>query len=53
MNVELRRVLPSQEAVCKHAQVLFHLMKKILAYHRSAEAKFEIQPTPDPPEPKD
>jgi hypothetical protein len=53
LKVELRRVLPSQEAVRKHAQVLFHLMKKILAYHQSAEAKFEIQPTPDPPEPKD
>ena len=53
LNVELRRVLPDQEAVHKHAQVLFHLMKKILAYHQSAEAKFGIQPTPDPPEPKD
>jgi hypothetical protein len=53
LSVELRRVLPDQEAVHKHAQVLFHLMKKILAYHQSAEAKFGIQPTPDPPEPKD
>jgi hypothetical protein len=53
LNVELRRVLPSQEAVRKHAQVIFHLMKKILGYHQSAEAKFGIQPTPDPPEPKD
>ena len=53
LKVELRRVLPSQEAVRKHAQVLFHLMKKILAYHQSAEAKFGIVPTPDPPEPKD
>jgi len=53
LKVELKRVLPSQEAVRKHAQVLFHLMKKILAYHQSAEAKFGIQPTPDPPEPKD
>lgn len=53
LQVELRRVLPSQEAVHKHAQVLFHLMKKILTYHQSAEAKFGIQPTPDPPEPKD
>jgi len=53
LNVELNRVLPSQEAVRQHAQVLFHLMKKILGYHQSAEAKFGIQPTPDPPEPKD
>jgi len=53
LKVELGRVLPSQEAVRKHAQVLFHLMKKILAYHQSAEAKFGIVPTPDPPEPKD
>jgi len=53
LKVELSRVLPSQEAVRKHAQVLFYLMKKILAYHQSAEAKFGIQPTPDPPEPKD
>lgn len=53
LKVELKRMLPSQETVRKHAQVLFHLMKKILAYHQSAEAKFGIQPTPDPPEPKD
>jgi hypothetical protein len=53
LQAELRCVLPSQETVHKHAQVLFHLMKKILAYHQSAEAKFGIQPTPDPPEPKD
>jgi hypothetical protein len=53
LKVELKRMLPSQEAVRKHAQVLFHLMKKILAYHQSGEVKFGIQPTPDPPEPKD
>jgi hypothetical protein len=39
--------------VRKHAQVLFHLMKKILAYYQSAEAKFGIAPTPDRPEPTD
>lgn len=50
---ELAKKQPSQEAVRKHAQVLFHLMKKILGYHQSAEAKFGIVPTPDPPEPKD
>ena len=50
---ELAKKQPSQEAVRKHAQVLFHRMKKILGYHQSAEAKFGIVPTPDPPAPPD
>jgi len=56
LQKELAKKQPSQEVVRKQAQAFFHLMKKILGYHQSAEAKFGIVPTPDPPappEPKD